>query len=113
MVNDEVSKAIGEKQRLYTVWRKDKTEENLVQYNIAKRLSKKAVLAVKEVEIKEFTKKLHTEDERGNVFRIAKQIANNNKDVVGCGGIKDTSRKIITDQERIKVVCSILSVILL
>ena len=38
--------------------------------------------AAKEVERKEFTKKLHTEDERENVFRIAKQIANKNKDVV-------------------------------
>ena len=57
----------------------------------------------KEVERKEFTKKLHKEDERGNVFRIAKQIASKNKDV-GCGGIKDTSGRIITDQERMKVV---------
>ena len=39
--NDEMSKAVGEKQRLFTVWRKDKTDENFVQYNIAKRLSKK------------------------------------------------------------------------
>ena len=62
-----MSKAVGEKQRLYTVWRKDKTDENVVQYNIAKRLPKKAVHAAKEVERKEFMKKLYTEDERGNV----------------------------------------------
>ena len=89
--NDEVSKAVGEKQRLYTVWRKDKTEENLVQYNIAKNLSKQMVHAAKEVERKEFMKKLHMEDEHRNVFRITKQIANKNKDVVGSRGIKDTS----------------------
>ena len=50
-----------------------------MQYNIAKRLSKKAVHAAKEIERKEFTKTLHTEDERGNVFWIAKQIANKKK----------------------------------
>ena len=53
-----MSKAVGENQRLYTVWRNDKSEENSVQYNMAKRLSKKAVHAAKEVERKEFTKKL-------------------------------------------------------
>ena len=52
----------------------------------------------KEFERKKFMKKLHKEDERENVFRIAKQIANKKKDVVGCGGIKDTSGRIITDR---------------
>jgi hypothetical protein len=71
---------------------------------LPKGYQKKAVHAAKEVGRKEFAKKLHTEDERGNVFRIAKQIANKNKDAVGCGSIKDTSGRIITDQERMKVV---------
>ena len=35
---------------------------------------------------------------------LLSKFANKNKDVVGCGGIKDTSGRIITDQERMKVV---------
>ena len=39
--------------------------------------------------MKEVWDKLSEEDMKGNLFRIAKQLVRNNKDVVGSGSVKD------------------------
>ena len=41
---------------------------------------------------------------KGNLFRIAKQLVRNNKDVVGSGSVKDRDGNIAVDDSRIKQV---------
>ena len=40
-------------------------------------------------------------DEKGTIFRVAKQIVRNNRDVVGGGCIKDTNGKVVVDEQKV------------
>ena len=88
--NDEVAKVIKEKQRLYKLYEKSKKDEDRSRveelrrtYQIAKCDAKKAVYKAQEEARKEFSEMLENEDKKGTVFRVAKQIARSNRDVVG------------------------------
>ena len=104
--NAEVAEVIEEKQRLFKIYDKSKTgsdklktEENKRSYDQAKRAAKKVISKAQEVERKKFGEKLDEEDRKGMVFRVAKQIAKNNRDVVGGGCIKDTNGKIVVNED--------------
>ena len=104
--NAEVAEVIKEKQRLFKIYDKSKTgsdklkiEENKRSYDQAKRAAKKVISKAQEVERKKFGEKLDEEDRKGMVFRVAKQIAKNNRDVVGGGCIKDTNGKIVVNED--------------
>ena len=43
------------------------------------------------------------EEEKGHVFRVAKQMLRKNRDVVGGGCVKDKDGKIVVEEEKIKV----------
>src|SRR5207244_9391613 len=50
-----------------------------------------------------FCEQLLQDEKKGNVFRIAKQIAEQNKDVVGgCNCVKDRQGKVVVDQNKVK-----------
>ena len=51
-------------------------------YNLAKIAAKRAIFKAKSDERKKFCEDLEREDEKGNVFRVAKQMVRRNRDVV-------------------------------
>ena len=62
---------------------------------------KPTVSKAKEVERQMFGEMLDEQDEKGSVFRVAKQIVRNIRDTVGEGCIKDLDGKIVTEADKL------------
>ena len=45
-------------------------------------------------------------NEKGNVFKVAKRMVKVNKDVVGCGAVKDSNGCLVVESARVKDVWS-------
>ncbi len=79
--NDFVDEAVKEKHRLWKAWKKGSSKE---EYLEAKRAAKRAVYDAKKIaEEERFRDVLRREDDRAEVFKIAKQMTTSNRDVVG------------------------------
>ena len=116
--NEEVGKAVDEKRRLYLVSEKSKelgkrnpsqenakrTNEDKLAYDKAKRDAKKAVHKAQEAEREVFKEALLTAEEKGTVFRMARQMGKDNKDIVGGGCIKDSSGLLTVDEDKVREV---------
>lgn len=107
--NDEVEEVVNEKQRLYKIYDESKNrkpvdklevQENKQKYDKVKRAAKRAVSKAKETERQKFGERLDEQDEKGAVFRVAKQIVRKNKDVVGMCAVKDQDGKIVVDDDK-------------
>ena len=80
--NGEVEHSIKEKRELWSDWKKGLVNKEL--YLEAKKKSRKAVHKAKsEAEKTRFADILRRDDQKSEVFKIAKQIAKTNQDVVG------------------------------
>jgi len=102
--NDEVAEVIKEKQRLFKVWKKSKMDADRKAYQDIKKKARAAVYNAQEAGRKEFGAKLDEAEGRGQVFKVARQIVQKNKDVVGGGCVKDKEGKLVTEEEGIKEV---------
>ena len=49
---------------------------------------------------------MEREDEKGNLFRVAKQLVSRNRDVVGANCVKDSDGKIVVEEDRLMEVWS-------
>ena len=45
-------------------------------------------------------------NEKGNVFKVAKRMVKDSKDVVGCGAVKDSNGCLVTESARVMDVWS-------
>ena len=70
-------------------------------YNLAKIAAKRAIFKAKSDERKKFCEDWEREDEKGNVFRMAKQIVRRNRDVVGASRVKGSDGKIVVDEDKL------------
>jgi len=102
--NEEVARAVELKRRLYRIWRKTRTEQSEVEYKEAKRLAKKVVYKAQEGERRKLVEKIEEEDGKSNVFRVAKQMREKNRDIVGDGCIKDDEGKVVVEQDGLQEV---------
>jgi hypothetical protein len=87
---------------LYKVWKKSKNEEDRVSYCSAKRKAKRAVYIAQSNEQKLFVEMLDSEEKKGMVHRVVKQIVRKNRDVVGVGCIKGSDGKVLTNEGQVK-----------
>ena len=62
------------------------------------RLQAKRYTKLRRQSERSFGAKLSEEDMKGNLFRIAKQLVRNNKDVVVSGSVKDREGNIAIDE---------------
>ena len=106
--NKEVAEVVKEKRRLFKIFDKSKkvddkktVEANGKIYHVAKCEARRVIFKAQEAERKRFGEELDNENEKGNVFRVAKQIVNRNKDVVGAGCVKDTDGNVVVDDEKL------------
>ena len=102
--NAETAEVVAEKRKLYGVWKNSKKEEDKEAYNQMKGKARRVIAKAQAVERQKFGETLEREDEKGKVFRVAKQIIGKNKDVVGGGCVKDEKGEIVTEDEQIKEV---------
>ena len=100
--NEEVGKAVEEKRNYYKIWKKSTKEEDRLLYCLAKRKAKRAVYIAQADEQKVFGEMLDSEDKKGVVFRVVKQMVGKNRDVVGAGGVKGTDGKILTGEAEVR-----------
>ena len=106
--NVEVAEVIKEKNRLYKVYKKSKQsndrelwEEDKRKYEVAKRAAKREVSKAQHAERKKFGEMLDEEEAKGNIFRVAKQMVKNNRDVVGGVCVKDTDSRTVVDDGKL------------
>ena len=103
---DEVKEAIEVKKAKHKDWQRSKgTQEEAGmkrEYLVAKKASKKAVYLAKNRVAKEFGKKLNTKEGKRSVYRIAKQMASERRDVVGANCLKSEGGEILFDDEKVR-----------
>ena len=121
--NEEVAALVKEKQRLFKLWKGPKKcrigcrcrktggqklcrrgrkagnegcnlETRRQDYNLAKTAAKRAIFNAK-------SEDLEREDEKGNVFRVAKQMVRRNRDVVGASCVKGSDGKIEVEEDKL------------
>lgn len=100
--NKEVGMVINEKRKLYKIWKKSKKGVERILYCSAKRKAKRAVYIAQSDDQKAFGERLDSEEKRGTVHRVVKQIIGKNRDVVGTGCVKGLDGKILTDEAEVK-----------
>ena len=109
--NDECSKAVEEKRRLFGIWQESKNEndeekakEDKSAYTKAKNDARRVIGKAKETERSRWVDELETQDAKGRekVFKMAKILVEKNKDVVGGGCIKDEHGKVVVEEEKVR-----------
>ena len=70
-------------------------------HNQARGEAKRAILKAKNDERKRFCVDLERENDKGNLFRVAKQLVNRNRDVVGTNCMKDNAGKIVMEEDKL------------
>ena len=91
--DDSISKVVGEKRRVWKVWKKGKASKE--EYLVAKRASKHAVYSAKKVAEE---KKFDCIKERDSgIFKIFKQMKRGNQDVVGEKCVLDDNENLCFD----------------
>ena len=70
-------------------------------YNQARCEAKKAIFMAKNNERERFCEDLEREDEKGNLFRVAKQLVNRNTDIVGANCVKNSDGKLEVKEDRL------------
>jgi len=78
-------------------WKADR-----LSYVAAKQMARKLCSEAQEIERQEFARNLGSKEGRKNVFRIAKQLSRNRKDIVGIECMKDRDGKVVFEGEEIK-----------
>ena len=99
--NEEVQGAIKEKKMAYKRWQKRRTEEAHEQYRVKRRQAKRAVAIAKDRAWKEWSEYLKTRGGRAKIFRIAKQMKKERKDIVGAKYIKDENGTLKVKEEEV------------
>lgn len=97
--NAEVDSAIKEKRRLFKVWKKGGSKED---YLIAKRRARREVYRAKTTARAPLLESLNSREGRDEVFKVAKQMKNENRDIVGEQCVKDDDGRIMVGSEDIK-----------
>ena len=97
-----------EKRRLFKIYDRARRgmssleiEESKRNYGVAKRAAKRGIVKAQAVEQEKFGERLDAEDRKGTVFRVAKQIAGKNRDVVGGGCMRDVHGDIVVEEDKI------------
>ena len=104
--NKEVEEKVQEKRTRFKQWQKkkgtDEEDDAFAKYVIGKKAAKKAVKQAQQLERKKFGERLDTVEGRKAVFRIAKQMAREKRDVVGVNCLKDEKGAAVVEPEKVK-----------
>ena len=101
---DEVGKAVKEKGIAFRSWKKAKQgldrkleDELKASYCQIKSETRKVIYRAQSENAKILGDMLEEGNEKGNVFKVAKRMVKDNKDVVGCGAVKDSNDCLVVE----------------
>ncbi len=86
---EEVQQAIKEKRDAHKRWQRERTEENKGRYKEKSRLTKRAVAVAKGRVWPEWSRNIDTAEGKQKMFKMAKQMKEERKDVTGARYVKD------------------------
>ena len=99
---EEVRQAIKEKRKAFREWQANRTEEKREVYKEKTRQAKRAVAVAKETAWQEWSREINSVEGRQKMFKIAKQMRKERKDIVGGIYIKDENENILVECQDIK-----------
>ena len=104
--NGDVKEKVNDKRQKYHAWYKAKgtpyETKLLNEYLKAKREAKKAVAHAKQKERQSLANMLETEEGKKKVFRIAKQMRDERRDVLSINCLRSGNGKVLMEPERVK-----------
>ena len=100
--NQEVEEAVENKRKCFKAWQHSKMMPDKLKYTEAKMKAKTAVWTAKEAKRQEFAAELGSEEGKKNFFRVAKQMAKDQRDVTGSCCMKDEQGNITAEGEEMK-----------
>ena len=92
--NDEVERVIKEKQMAYKTWQRSSLEADKRRYQACNNRVKKEVAKAKVAASRTWSEDLDTEEGRQKMFKVAKQMRRDQKDVIGANYIRDSEGNI-------------------
>ena len=95
--SDTVARAIKEKKVAYKTWQRTLLLADKHLYQACNKRAKKEVAKAKEIASRMWSEDLDTEDGRKKMFKVAKQIRKDQKDIVGANFIRDPHGNIKVD----------------
>ncbi len=98
---EEVQQAIKKKKKAYKIWQRGRTVESKRRYREKSNVAKRAVAVAKRQAWEEWSQNMDTAEGRQKMFRIAKQMRKERKDVVGAKYVKDDDGSILVDEAEI------------
>ena len=99
--NSEVQEAVNKKSKSFKKWLDSRQEEDLQSYKEHRKVASKAIAIAKASNQIEFAEHVETKEGRDKIFRIAKQLAQNKKDVTGMRCLKGADGVLRTQNEEI------------
>ena len=99
---EEVRQAIAEKKKAFKEWQANRTEEKKEAYKEKTRQAKRAVAVAKDAAWQEWSRDIDSADGRQKMFKIAKQMRKERKDIVGGIYIKDENENILVKCQDIR-----------
>ena len=99
--NEDVQKAVEEKKKSFKLWQRTKNEEDRETYQVKKREAKRQVAQARRIVLEEWSQNLNTTEGRNKMFKIAKSMRKDRKDVKGAKYIKDENGEIKIKEEDI------------
>ena len=96
-----VESVIKEKKIAYKKWQRTLLETDKRQYQACNKRAKKEVAKAKESASRTWSEDLDTEDGRQKMFKVAKQMRKDQKDVIGANYIRDSGGNIKTESAEV------------
>jgi len=100
--NEDVAEAVRENKIMCGKWKKENTKEARMEYKKSRQNAKRVISSVKEKKQKECANDLNDSECQNEIFRMAKQMVKERRDITGLNCIKGTSGKVIVDDKGIK-----------
>ena len=99
----EVQRAIKNKKLAFKRWQKSKTDNDRKMYKDASKLSKKAVAKAREESWQTLSRNISKTETQNKMFRIARQMKTEGKDVVQGNFVKSETGEILVEEADIKI----------
>ena len=98
----EIQNAIKEKRDYFIAWQKNKNNETLKEYKVARNNTKKLVSEAKSKAFDDLYRKLGTREGEKDIYKLAKQRDKKSKDLDHIRCIKDEDQRVLVKDHEIK-----------
>ena len=99
--NAEVGEVVGEKKKAYKKWQASGLQEDLDDYNNAKKAAKRKVAQAKSVKYKDMYDRLETREGEKEVYRLAKARARKRQDIERVKCVKSDRGEVLVEDGEI------------